>query len=299
MSKDYIKSLMDAVGTFASSKELAWSYDEPSSIAGKPVDILSLGLDGALVHCIEDGKGAWREAMVGTVTHYDGNGERLHTLYVGASPEYGREKFLAHLTAEWDKAKARYPNAVTQGLADGAASNWVFLKDKTDFQVLDFWHVSTYVTDAATGLFGAKEDNPEKKAYIASWLHTIKHSDTGVAELSEDIMERMRRHERESKKKKLKKLDIPVLMKVLEYFKNNAHRTHYLSEWKAGRPIGSGVTEAACKTLIKARMCQAGMRWKSTGASSVIAVRSLLLTEGRWAAFWDKIIRYGFKVIGR
>ena len=27
-------------------------------------------------------------------------------------------------------------------------------------------------------------------------------------------------------------------------------------------PIGSGVTEAACKTLIKQRFCLAGMRWK-------------------------------------
>ncbi|MBT5707691.1 MAG: hypothetical protein HOI66_15360 [Verrucomicrobia bacterium] len=58
-------------------------------------------------------------------------------------------------------------------------------------------------------------------------------------------------------------------------------------------PIGSGVTEAACKTLVKERMCGSGMKWKSSGASYVLRIRGLIQTEGRWHQFWEKLSRFG------
>ena len=41
-------------------------------------------------------------------------------------------------------------------------------------------------------------------------------------------------------------------------------------------PIGSGVTEAACKTLVKQRLCCSGMRWKEKGASIILSLRALV-----------------------
>ncbi len=37
-------------------------------------------------------------------------------------------------------------------------------------------------------------------------------------------------------------------------------------------PIGSGVTEAACKTLIKQRLCKSAMQWRTQGAKIVISL---------------------------
>jgi hypothetical protein len=54
-------------------------------------------------------------------------------------------------------------------------------------------------------------------------------------------------------------------------------------------PIGSGVTEAACKTLVKQRLCCSGMKWKEKGASVVLSLRDLILTQTRWDQFWGKI----------
>ena len=54
-------------------------------------------------------------------------------------------------------------------------------------------------------------------------------------------------------------------------------------------PIGSGVTEAACKTLVKQRLCGSGMSWKTRGAKVVLSLCSLVQTTNRWQAFWDKI----------
>jgi len=61
-------------------------------------------------------------------------------------------------------------------------------------------------------------------------------------------------------------------------------------------PIGSGVTEAACKVLVKQRLCGSGMRWKEPGAAAVLSVRCLMYTTERWSQFWSKIDRYGFPV---
>lgn len=49
----------------------------------------------------EDG---YREAMVGTVSLYDGEGVRQHTIYLGAAPEYGKKSFLKRLEREIKRA---------------------------------------------------------------------------------------------------------------------------------------------------------------------------------------------------
>ena len=54
----------------------------------------------------EDG---WREAMTGTIALYDSGGERMHTTYVAATPEYGKEKFKTKMGREIERVKARYP----------------------------------------------------------------------------------------------------------------------------------------------------------------------------------------------
>ena len=83
------------------------------------------------------------------------------------------------------------------------------------------------------------------------------------------------------------------LQKAVTYFENQKHRMKYSEMVHKNLPIGSGVTEAGCKVIIKQRLCQAGMRWKEKGCASVLTLRSLNRTEGRWDQFWSKISRYG------
>ena len=52
------------------------------------VTTIGIGIDGTCLLMCQDG---WREAMVGTISLYDQAGERLHTLYIGATPEYGKK----------------------------------------------------------------------------------------------------------------------------------------------------------------------------------------------------------------
>jgi hypothetical protein len=49
---------------------------------------------------------------------------------------------------------------------------------------------------------------------------------------------------------------------AITYFRNHHHQMHYVEAIAANLPIGSGITEAACKVIIKARLCCSGMKWK-------------------------------------
>jgi len=61
---------------------------------------------------------------------------------------------------------------------------------------------------------------------------------------------------------------------------------------KQNLPIGSGVTEAACKMIVKQRLCQSGMKWHEKGASIILSLRTLERSN-RWELFWKKISQYG------
>ncbi|MBK8943584.1 MAG: hypothetical protein IPM79_39820 [Polyangiaceae bacterium] len=46
-----------------------------------------------------------------------------------------------------------------------------------------------------------------------------------------------------------------------------------------GLPIGTGVTEAACKTLVTQRMKQSGMRWGKEGGQAILNLRGWVQSE--------------------
>jgi hypothetical protein len=71
----------------------------------------------------------------------------------------------------------------------------------------------------------------------------------------------------------------------------------YVTYLAKNLPSGSGVTEAACKRLVKQRLCCSGMKWKEKGASVILSLRSLVITWSRWNQFWEKINQYGLPEI--
>ena len=44
-------------------------------------------------------------------------------------------------------------------------------------------------------------------------------------------------------------------------------------------PLGSGVTEAACKTVFTQRLKNSGMRWSHDGAKTILTLRTILLSR--------------------
>ena len=122
VSRCLIQDVADAVAAAVMAKQEDWSYTLPKF--EEPTATVAISLDGTCLHLCEDG---WRETMVGTLSFYDKAGERQHTVYLGATPEYGKAKFLGHLELEIERAKAKCPEAHYVGIADGAKGNWDFL----------------------------------------------------------------------------------------------------------------------------------------------------------------------------
>jgi hypothetical protein len=279
VQRSFVQNLAEQVGTIALLKEEDWHYQTPRLDAA--IESVSIGMDGTGMLLCEDGK---RQAMVGTISLYDAQGERQHTTYIAASPEHGREPFLARMQREVAQVKRLYPDAHYQGLADGAVENWSFLDPLTDTQLLDFYHVTTYLDKVAQVVHPRSSFN--QQCWMDEHCHLLKHevgwASRFLAELELLQPQRVSQSARQG------------FHDALTYFRNHHHQMHYAEAVARHLPIGSGVTEAACKVIIKARMCGAGMKWKEQGAGIVLSLRTLSYTSGRWQQFWSKVNRYGF-----
>ena len=274
----FIKNTVDAVGAIAEAKETDWSYVIPE--LPKTVATISIGLDGTCLNMIDDG---WREAMCGTIALYDRTGTRMHTIYTAASPEYGKEHFYKQLSMELDRVIIKFPRATIVGLADGAPSNWNFLSSKVHSPLIDFWHATEYLYSASEALFPSKKEATDRELWLESACHRLKHKVGGATRILNELIEGQR-----SKKKKNDKLK-----SAITYFSNNRDKMSYYKHVDNNMPIGSGITESACKVLVKQRMCKGAARWKKQGATTVLNLRSLHLTDNRWNQFWQKYVQYG------
>ncbi len=281
ISRNYAKKLSDFVGTIAQCYESEWEYDLPEF--DRPVASVSIGLDGT---CILMHNYGWREAMCGSIAFYDHQCERMHTIYCAATPEYGKEKFKEKFSREIERVKEKFPDVFYVGVADGAKDNWTFLKKYTDRQILDYYHATEYISKAASAIFD--RDVKSRDAWVDDWSDRLKHK-RGTAGRFLKELEKQRANlggknfiERDEE-----------IRKVIGYYKNYKSKMSYTYNLNNNLPIGSGVTEAACKTLVKQRMCISGSRWKDDGASCVLALRTLKLTTGRWQQFWGYVMRHG------
>ncbi len=282
IAKAYVQTTADAVAAVAMVKEEQWSYQVPQ-LPESDVTTIGIGIDGTCLLMCQDG---WREAMVGTISLYDQAGERLHTTYIGATPEYGKNTFFKRMSAEIAKVSTTFPTALKVGVADGAKTNWHFLTQHTSRQILDFYHAAEYLTNVADAQFA--RDLKARKQWLNDACSSLKHDQKGPQVLIEQMQGFLASQKLGSPRDKIKA--------ALTYFKNQQPLMKYAEHLSQFLPLGSGVTEAACKTIVKQRLCCSGMKWKEAGAAVGLSLRTLSHSCGRWEQFWSKINQYGFPV---
>jgi hypothetical protein len=156
--------------------------------------------------------------------------------------------------------------------------------------LLDFYHVTEYLAKAAEAVHPQKTGKAARKLWLSTQCSHLKHDKNAAQTILEELQS-------------LPTTALPepvkaVLDATITYFKNNIaeQRMDYAHHVEHNLPIGSGVTEAACKTLVKQRLCGSGMRWKSRGAKVVLSLHALMQTTNRWQQFWDKINQLGADV---
>ena len=279
--QSFVQELTEAVGSIALAKEESWHYQTPK--LSEPIETISIGVDGTCMLVCDE---RFREAMVGTISLYDAQGERQHTTYIAARPEYGREPFFTRMLREVEHITELFPHAYRQGLADGAPENWDFLEPLTHTQVVDFQHAIKYLKAVAKALH--PRSPKKRKGWLDEHCHNLKHE---VGEAAKQLKEM-----EAIDVGKLSLANRKGLKDAITYFRNHQHQMNYAEAMEANLPIGSGVTEAGCKVIVKGRMCGSGMQWKEIGAAVVLSLRTLSYTKGRWEQFWSKINQYGFSL---
>ena len=281
ISKDFISSLSNDVGRLIEEQEQNWIYALP--VQAIEAQVVSIGRDGTTMYLRSDG---YRETMNGTISFYDSLGNRVHTIYLAQAPEYGKGTFNERFAKEIGRIKDLVKKATYVGLADGAKDNWTFLEPFTEVSILDYWHASEYLSLASKA---ASKSAYERKQWLEQARYDLKNEVGGANKLLKQ-MKRFRR------KRKLSKVVQERLTKAITYFTNHKHQMKYAEHAAANFPIGSGVTEAACKVIVKQRLCQSGMKWKIDGAQNTLNIRALSHSDGRWKQFWNYVDQYDFNL---
>ena len=282
LAKSFIQNISDFVGAIADAKEEHWDYKLPE--IEEPVHTIAVSMDGANVAIVGSG---YREAMTGAITLYAKDGSRLHSMYLALDPEYGKSRFFNRMELAITDIKKMYPDVFYIGVSDGAHDLWEFLKKHTNQQVLDFYHATEYLADASKAIF------PKSEKKRKAWLETACSSLKNISGYVPSVLSEMN----EAIDKKLTKTHKEKLNAAITYFSNNKERMTYPENKAKNLPIGSGVIEAACKTIVKSRLCRSGMRWKNKGVKVALSLRAMIKTPGKWDCFWSRLSLTGVPCI--
>jgi len=229
----------------------------------------------------------YKNAMVGCLSYYgevpqgESCPQRLQCRYVARMPEEGSPTFRAEWEAEWDASVAKLPPGVIKVmLCDAARHLWDYLDADSRYddceKLVDFFHTSEHLAQASEALFG--KGSEEGKKWQEKHRHRLKHLPGAVESL-------LRSMDYYASTRKLPANRREKLAGARNFFRNNQHRMDYPGFLSRGLPIGSGPVEAACKTLVKTRMCRSGMHWSRRCGQYVLTLRTYL-KSGRWDAMW-------------
>lgn len=215
------------------------------------------------------------EAGCGTVSYLNRDGERLCTVRLGRMPEHKKETLKSMLASEVAWALSQKPAMKLVKLADGARDNWTYLEQELPegISMVDFYHATEHLESALQACYG--ETSPKGRAQFEKLRHVLLEERRGVEKVIRALVYLRNTHPKSRK-----------LAPELRYFRRNRHRMQY-AKWKAmGLPIGSGVVEAACKTLVTQRMKRSGMRWRHEGGQAILTFRALAQSD-RFDRGWD------------
>ncbi|MGH7270669.1 MAG: hypothetical protein ACREJ3_09580 [Polyangiaceae bacterium] len=224
---------------------------------------------------------AWHEAAVGTVAFFDADGVRLKTTYLARMPEPFKATLCAELEAEMRAVVAERPDINICFASDGAAPQWTALDAMRSrlpaswtghpMTLVDAFHVAEYVQLAANAIEG--EDTSAAKVLAATWRETLKEEADGVSR----VVRAMRsRRTKASTRAQRKDLDCAI-----DYItrQHKLGRMNYPEAIARNYPIGTGVTEAAAKTVVAVRMKRAGARFSQHGGQTVMLFRAAFLSR--------------------
>ncbi len=255
---------------------------------GKGRIVLAVGRDGIHLPLRRE---QYKEGSTSTLTVYDRRGRRLGTVYLGQMPEEGQVTLSGQLTAliqqvlkEWDGPRPRlayitdggwhpsdYYRTVLRRMEDPRRPGRALLWER----VIDYYHAAEYVTRLAEALFG---DRPCGRAWGRRMRKRLKDP-AGLTRVLQSASYQYNQRRLPSGREK-------AFWSAYGYLRRHRRWMDYARYRREGIPLGSGVTEAACKTVFAQRLKQSGMKWDRPGGQTIVDLRVLVLS-----GVWDEAYR--------
>jgi hypothetical protein len=263
---------------------LAW-LREAAAGSGPRRFVLSVGRDGVMVPVVKSQK--CKEAAAATVSVLDRWGRRLGTIYLGQMPEalqttLGDEltRLLEDVLSRWEGPLPRLVYVTDCGYHptnyfEEVLSRMVNPRCPTQYLewewVVDYYHACQYITKLGEAIFGPGR---EAFAWAAKQRRVLKEKRGGVFRVLRSAGALLKTRELVGSE--------ASYWTAYWYLRHRASKMDYVTYRRLRMPIGSGITEAACKIVFTQRFKQSGMKWTCEGGRSVLALRVIALS-GVWA----------------
>lgn len=209
------------------------------------------------------GPAGYREIGCGTVSFCDEKGDLLSAIRMARAPESKKATLKEMLAAEVQAILEKDPTLKVVKVADAAADNWDFLASSAlpeGAEIVDFFHASEHLHAAVALAYG--DGTRETRHRYETLRDTLRDEPGGVEKVIRALAHLAAKQPRGEK-----------IRSELQYFRKHRKRMQYTEMKSRGFMIGSGVVEAACKTLVTQRLKQSGMRWGVAGAQAILTPR--------------------------
>jgi hypothetical protein len=257
--------------------------------SGRPV--LAVGRDGITLR-------TWPHrfcevATTATLSVHDRRGQRLGTVYLAFVPELGQETMSDELSALIQEVLKQWEGPLPRlaYITDAGDSEVKYYKHRLrkmrhpvtskrlDWQwIVDFYHASERLHTMGVALF---DEGREAFAWARAMGKLLKKPNGPFRVLHAAAAMKAQQT--------ITKRGQKDFQRAYNYLRDRSKHMRYAEFKKLRLPIGSGVTEAACKTVYTQRLKLSGMTWSKPGAQTILNLRVILLS-GLWDAVYTDVL---------
>ena len=231
----------------------------------------------------------YREIKAGAVFRAE-RGPKRSELVPGVyvdTPEQGSMRYVARRTAKGGFDWLLYQLAEHCGLSQaqqvvvvGDGAPWIWNLAAEHFpgavQIVDLYHAKEHVWDVAHAVFGSGT------AAGTAWAtQACSLLEQGQSEALVSAIQALPPIPAEPGQAR----SCPE--RAVDYFTTNAQRMRYPLFRAQGMHLGSGIAEAACKTIVSTRAKRSGMRWTPEGIDALLPLRTSVL-NGAYDSLWEQ-----------
>lgn len=256
---------------------------------GSRKPVLAAGRDGVFVPIRGDDR--YREAATATLSVYDRAGKRLGTVYLGQMPEPGQETLSHQLTrlitdvlSQWTGPLPRLAYITDAGHHPTEYYDEVLKPMRHPCRpterlhwewVLDYYHASERIFTLSEALF---RDPHRAQAWAQKMCRWLKEKPHGIYRILHSAAA--------IRSRRLVVGQSKAYRTAYQYLRDRMSQLDYVGYRRNHLPIGSGITEAACKTVFAQRLKRSGMSWGVEGGQRIVDLRVIYLS-----GVWDQVHR--------